>query len=501
MEEGRVIAQSIRLSRPLGAGGMGSVWLADHLALETEVVVKFMHQALGEDPTSRERFSREAVAASRVKSPHVVQTFDHGVTPEGIPFIVMERLDGDDLAKRIEKGVVSLREMTSILLQVCKALARAHSVGVVHRDIKPDNIFLCDVGTDEPFVKLLDFGIAKTALNPKLDNKTRTGAMMGTPYYMSPEQFAGAREIDFRTDLWSLGIVAFEGLTGARPFDADTIGGLAIAVHSGELPLPSSKRPDAAVIDAWFTKACARKPADRHGSAKEFAETFAAAAAGAIGAGDGAAPQNKLVITGGAPLDPGPLSATSPVPLGMAGVPATTASLLMTTGASAAVESEPTPVPPKTSRTPLYAVAGGLGAFAIGIVILLGRKGPNAAASSAPSPAVAVPVLGAAAAAAPGAAPVSVGAPAQAALEQLAPLPAVPPVLAAPAAPLAAAAPDARPSAKPVSPAHSPAPAAVPAHATPAAAPGPAPAKPAVNCNPPFTIDAQGVKHPKMECL
>src|SRR5258708_6999220 len=158
MEAGSVIAQSIRLSRPLGAGGMGSVWLADHLALETEVVVKFMHAQLGEDPTSRERFSREAVAASRVKSPHVVQTFDHGVTPEGIPFIVMERLDGEDLAHRIERGPVTLREMSSILTQVCKALARAHSVGIVHRDIKPDNIFLCEVGTDEPFVKLLDFG-------------------------------------------------------------------------------------------------------------------------------------------------------------------------------------------------------------------------------------------------------------------------------------------------------------------------------------------------------
>lgn len=178
---------------------MGSVWLADHLTLETQVVVKFMHTAVAADLVGRERFSREAVAASRVKSPHVVQTFDHGVTNEGIPFIVMERLEGEDLGRRIEKGVMSPAEVSSTLTQVCRALSRAHAAGIVHRDIKPDNIFLCDVGSDEPFVKLLDFGIAKNALNPKLDNGTQTGAMMGTPYYMSPEQFSGTKDLDYRT--------------------------------------------------------------------------------------------------------------------------------------------------------------------------------------------------------------------------------------------------------------------------------------------------------------
>ena len=141
---------------------MGAVWLADHLALETQVVVKFMHEALGEDAGSRERFSREAVAASQVKSPHVVQTFDHGVTPEGVAFIVMEKLEGQDLAHRVEQGVLLPSAMSrSSRMQTCRALGRrASTVGIVHRDIKPENIFLCDVGSDEPFVKLLDFGIA-----------------------------------------------------------------------------------------------------------------------------------------------------------------------------------------------------------------------------------------------------------------------------------------------------------------------------------------------------
>jgi serine/threonine-protein kinase len=469
---------------------MGSVWLADHLALETEVVVKFMHQALGEDPANRDRFSREAVAASRVKSPHVVQTFDHGVTPEGIPFIVMEKLDGEDLAKRIEKGPLTPRELAPILAQVCKALSRAHSADVVHRDIKPDNIFLCDVGTDEPFVKLLDFGIAKTALNPKLDNKTRTGAMMGTPYYMSPEQFAGKKEIDFRTDLWSLGVVAFECMTGTRPFDAETIGGLAIAVHSGDLPAPSSRRHDLAPVDAWFTKACCREPAGRHQSAREFAESFAAVA-GAVHVS--AMLASSIIATGSSP-DVGPLSATSPhlAEQNQAAAPAATA-LLMTTGASAAIEPSPPP-PPVKSRVPLYAAAGALAVVALGGLTVLTRNNT--------APAVAAPVTAEPPNAQPAIAPPSPSEPAV----QLAALPsasasapAALPAETAPAAVSAAPAPG-RPAKSPaIVPAatHAAAPQAAPAHTAAAAA---AP-KAAVNCNPPFTIDGAGVKHPKLECL
>jgi len=253
---------------------MGSVWLADHLALKTRVVVKFMNATVFADPQSRERFSREAIAASQVKSPHVVQTFDHGVTVAGIPFIVMELLEGEDLAQRIRSGPVPIPATASIVTQVCRALTRAHTIGIVHRDIKPDNIFLCDVGGDEPFVKLLDFGIAKS-VHAAPTSHTNTGSMMGTPYYMSPEQFAQTKSVDFRSDLWSLGVVVFECLTGVRPFDADTIGGLAIAVHSGPIPAPSQVRHDLSPsIDAWFLRACARDPAARFQNAKALAEGF-----------------------------------------------------------------------------------------------------------------------------------------------------------------------------------------------------------------------------------
>jgi serine/threonine protein kinase len=281
MRPGLLITPSLRLSRPLGGGGMGSIWLADHLTLKTEVVVKFMSAALGADTESRARFSREAVAASQVKSPHVVQTFDHGLTDDGIPFIVMERLEGEDLAQRIRRARLTLREIASILTQVSRALTRAHRIGIVHRDIKPANIFLCDVGGDEPFVKLLDFGIAKATFDLGLGD-TRTGETMGTPFYMSPEQFTAAKDIDFRTDLWSLGVVAFECLTGARPFQADSIGGMATVLMSRSTPSPSSLRPGLpAALDAWFAHAVARDPARRFQSASDLAEAFAGIASSA----------------------------------------------------------------------------------------------------------------------------------------------------------------------------------------------------------------------------
>ncbi|MGH7439421.1 MAG: serine/threonine protein kinase, partial [Polyangiaceae bacterium] len=471
MEPGQIIAKGISLSRPLGQGGMGAVWLANHLALETEVVVKFMHEALGEDAGSRERFSREAVAASQVKSPHVVQTFDHGVTPEGVAFIVMEKLDGQDLAHRVEQGVLSPKEAALIMTQTCRALGRAHQVGIVHRDIKPDNIFLCDVGSDEPFVKLLDFGIARS-MNPKLDNKTRTGAMMGTPYYMSPEQFAGTKDIDHRTDLWSLGIVAYECLTGKRPFDADTIGGLAIAVHSGNFPVPSQIRPDLAAFDPWFLKACARNMADRFQSAKEFADAFNQVARQVSASMPPAAPGNPLAQS---------FTNTNPE-----GIPTVAPALLLSTGAGAAIEASPTgdgsqTVIPMTgggsSKGMVFAIAAVVGLVAIGgTVFALRPHGSPASATAEAPPRVEAPPAPAA--------PPPVAAPTQAAAAQLAPLPNVTAPAASASVDDHAAAPGHAAAAQHAG--STAAGAAHPATVTPVvAAPShaAAPAKPAVNCN------------------
>jgi hypothetical protein len=273
------VTPTIRLARALGAGGMGSVWVADHLALHTEVVVKFMAADLAWSADAVARFSREAAMAAQVRSPHVVQMLDHGATKDGRPFIVMELLDGCDLAKhlRVRGGRIPLDEAAQIVAQVAKALARAHERGVVHRDIKPDNVFLCDHGTGELFVKILDFGVAKAkqaGVSP-LAGGTESGAMVGTPYYMSPEQIFGS-PVDLKTDLWSLGVVAYEAVTGARPFQASTVGALAIAIHSSPLPIPSALVPELPpAFDRWFARACARDPSERFGSAKELADALA----------------------------------------------------------------------------------------------------------------------------------------------------------------------------------------------------------------------------------
>jgi serine/threonine-protein kinase len=258
---------------------MGSVWLADHLGLEAQVVVKFMATELLAHPEFVSRFRREATAASQVRSPHVVQVLDHGVTPEGVPYIVMEYLEGRDLESRIsQRGPLSVDELELVVTHVSRALARAHEKGIVHRDIKPANIFLCDQGGDEPFVKLLDFGIAKGV--ELIGPGTRTGALIGSPRYMSPEQLVGAKTLDHRTDLWSLAIVAFEALTTQAPFVAETLGAITLLVHAENRPSLTKLRPDLpASFDAWFVRATASDPNARFASAKDLRDAFAAAAA------------------------------------------------------------------------------------------------------------------------------------------------------------------------------------------------------------------------------
>lgn len=265
---------------------MGAVWVAEHLALRTQVVVKFIASGLKSSKEAHERFSREAAAASQVKSPHVVQTFDHGITDSGVPYIVMELLEGRDLGEYLEEhGKVPPELVVEILAQLARALDRAHDKGIIHRDIKPGNVYLTDAGRNgEVFVKLLDFGIAKGVELAELggvDSGTKTGSMIGSPFYMSPEQILGSKDIDHRSDLWSVGVLAFEMLTGKKPFDAETMGGLAIRIHSEPLPVPSAVSPGLPVeLDAWFHRACARDVTMRYTSAKELVEELARALGG-----------------------------------------------------------------------------------------------------------------------------------------------------------------------------------------------------------------------------
>ena len=229
LEAGALINQNVRLKRLLGQGGMGTVWLAEHITLRTQVAVKFILAEYISDTDALDRFTREATSSAKIKSPNVVQVFDRGLF-DGHPYIVMEFLEGEDLEARLSRAPLALGEIGPILQQIGKALTQAHALGIVHRDIKPANIFLTTAG-DDLLVKLLDFGVAKTTRGFDDTNfkKTQTGLLIGTPCFMSPEQIFSRGVIDHGADLWALGVLVYEALTGALPFEGATVGDVYIA--------------------------------------------------------------------------------------------------------------------------------------------------------------------------------------------------------------------------------------------------------------------------------
>jgi serine/threonine protein kinase len=277
--EGQLISNRYRLVRLLGQGGMGSVWLAEHTTLKNEVAVKLIDSELGQLDQPRARFLREARLAARIKSAHVVQIHDYGVTDNGQPFIAMEYLIGESLRDRLTaRGRLSCVETARIVSHVSRALTRAREAGLVHRDLKPENIFIAKESDDE-IIKVLDFGVAKAtdALSDSSIDPTRTGTLVGTPFYMSPEQAQGLKTLDYRTDFWAMGVVVFECLTGARPFSAEALGPLIGKIMAGRMPVPSVTAPDANLsrdVDAWVARALSRDPAGRFASAKEMSEAF-----------------------------------------------------------------------------------------------------------------------------------------------------------------------------------------------------------------------------------
>ena len=274
LAENSVVANRFRLNRLLGRGGMGSVWHATHLGLDIPCAVKFIEGEFAHMAEAQQRFEREAKAAAQLRSPHVVQILDHGVC-DGTPYIAMELLDGEDLGKRLTRvGRMDVREVITIITQVCRALSRAHQLGIVHRDLKPDNIFLVR-DDDREIAKVLDFGIAKSNATALDGSNTKTGAMLGTPYYMSPEQAQGIKSVDFRSDLWSLAVIVFQAITGHLPFESEALGDLLVKIIVQPIPVPSHIAHDVPPgFDAWWNKASQRDPALRHQTAKEFAEAL-----------------------------------------------------------------------------------------------------------------------------------------------------------------------------------------------------------------------------------
>jgi serine/threonine-protein kinase len=270
---GELVTNNVRLEQPLGEGGMGSVWRAHHLGLELDVAVKFMAPELVGSAEMRERFAREARAAARIDSPHVVRMFDHGVTPAGVPYIVMELCAGETLRDRISaRGALAPEQAERVVHGLCLALAAAHAIGIVHRDIKPENVFLH--GRDE-VVKVLDFGIAKAGA-PGQPALTAVDAVMGTPAYMSVEQLFMPASVSPGFDLWAAAVVAYEAVTGQAAFYGDTLTDLVGAVHDGRFTPPSQLGLPVA-LDAFFARAFERDPVKRYPSARALADAFSAA--------------------------------------------------------------------------------------------------------------------------------------------------------------------------------------------------------------------------------
>jgi len=274
LEEGTLLAEKYRIGRPLGSGGMAEVFEAEHLDLGTRLAVKVLRPELTRSPTVVERFSREAQAVAHLESEHVARVVDVG-HHEGAPFMVMERLDGQDLAARLTTGgPLPLSEAVDHLLQAGQALAEAHARGIVHRDIKPSNLFLAQRPPDATRIKVLDFGIAKSSstTDPEAGKLTRTRDVLGSPLYMSPEQLLASSTVGPASDVWSLGVVLQELITGHPPFDGPSVAAIHAAILERDpAPLTVDEPEIARIIGR-----CLRKdPYERYPSIQDLAAELA----------------------------------------------------------------------------------------------------------------------------------------------------------------------------------------------------------------------------------
>ena len=309
---GLIVAGKFRLDSLIGRGGMGSVWSATHLGLGHQIAIKLVSREFVRSPAALRRFDAEAKAVARLQSRHVVQVYDNGALDDGTPYIAMELLAGESLQQRIDRtGLLSLRETVSILAQCCRALGRAHSMGIVHRDIKPDNIFLARTADEDgEVVKILDFGVAKVAMAAGSagtdgdQSVTKTGSVLGTPLYMSPEQARGLKTVDHRTDVYSLGLVAYTMLTGRDAFEGESFGDILIKICVEPLPRLSAKANVPPLMDRWFEHVCARDLRERCGSAQEFIDTLRQASG--VSASGAQAPEPMPVAATITDLPPAP---------------------------------------------------------------------------------------------------------------------------------------------------------------------------------------------------
>jgi serine/threonine-protein kinase len=278
---GELLAGKYRIERILGAGGMGIVVAAMHEQLQELVAIKLLLSSVGNRPDFVQRFVREARAAVKIKSSHVARVLDVDSLPDGRLYMVMEYLDGQDLGQLLDsRGACSVNDAVDYVLQVCEALAEAHALGIVHRDLKPSNLFITQTAHGASLIKVLDFGISKVTgalMEAEKQDGRLTGetALIGSPLYMSPEQIRSAKDVDGRTDVWSLGVILHELLANKTPFFADTHVAL-LASIAADPPIPLRQHvPDASPeIEAVILRCLEKDPAKRMPSVLELARSL-----------------------------------------------------------------------------------------------------------------------------------------------------------------------------------------------------------------------------------
>jgi eukaryotic-like serine/threonine-protein kinase len=318
--EGELIAGKYRVERVLGKGGMGVVIAAMHEKLRQRVAIKFL---LAEaDREHMKRFEREAWASAKLKSEHVARVLDVDKLPNGAPYMVMEYLDGSDLSRVLRKrGALPVEDAVDYLLQACEAIAEAHVAGIVHRDLKPANLFLTTAVDGSASVKVLDFGISKDTTGEVGEEEmalTRTTAVLGSPYYMAPEQMRSSRSVDARADLWSIGVILYQLVTKVVPFKAPTFVELALMVVTEEPKKPTVHKPDLPpALEAAILRCIRKDPAERFANVAELAAAIAP-----FGRAGAMLSAERIARTQGAPLpvqEHGPVSFLPPAPSAISG--------------------------------------------------------------------------------------------------------------------------------------------------------------------------------------
>ncbi|MCL2449149.1 MAG: serine/threonine protein kinase [Polyangiaceae bacterium] len=278
LRPGDVLAGKYRVERVIGVGGMGIVVAARHEQLDQLVAIKLVRQEALSTGDAAERFMREARAAAKLKSEHVAKVLDVGTLDTGAPFMVMELLDGTDLASVLESyGPIPFEMAACLVAQACEAVAEAHACGIIHRDLKPHNLFLTWSAGGTPKIKVLDFGVSKAVgrMSSGGGSLTGTRAMLGSPLYMAPEQMRSSRDVDARADVWALGVVLFELLTRRWPFEAETMPELCLKVVSDPPISLAALRPETPAALIAIVERCLEKtPARRYANARELAEAL-----------------------------------------------------------------------------------------------------------------------------------------------------------------------------------------------------------------------------------